>query len=369
MSRSPAFPYFEQMIERSGIKVPGSNFYFMNYMNGRVSYFGKLHYRQVDDPGGVSVFIEINSKIIAEGIGFPELLLDRTLIKPFRYKYLSYAKYYEDELVNRSGDYTYNYYLQSYNLNPSGPEFQLLKWDGYDHLIYRLDEKNHILVSNKSLYFVDYLISFPYIFVFYFLFVLSIALVGNPSFRKLIIPQDLRFRIQLSIISVVLISLLFVAAGTIYYNIREYRDRHQFDLQEKMKSISEEIKNRLIYVNSINPELQQWLFSELNKLSNIFRTDINIYDVNGELLASSRPEIFARGVTSERINAEAFYELSERYQLNYFQPEKIGKLSYLSAYEPIINNRGDYLGYLNLPYFTREDELKQGISTFISGIY
>jgi signal transduction histidine kinase len=361
----PCFPYFEQMIERSGIKVPGSNFYFMNYMNGRVSYFGKLHYRQVDDPGGVSVFIEINSKIIAEGIGFPELLLDRTLIKPFRYKDLSYAKYFEDELVNRSGDYTYNYYLQSYNVNPSGPEFQMLKWDGYDHLIYRLDEKNYILVSNKSLHFVDYLISFPYIFVFYFVFVLSIALMGNPNFRKLIIPQDLRFRIQLSIISVVLVSLLFVAAGTIYYNIREYRDRHQFDLQEKMKSISEEIKNRLIYVNSINPELQQWLFSELNKLSNIFRTDINIYDVNGKLLASSRPEIFARGVTSERINAEAFYELSERYQLNYFQPEKIGKLSYLSAYEPIINNRGDYLGYLNLPYFTREDELKQGISTFI----
>ncbi|MBL7971704.1 MAG: HAMP domain-containing histidine kinase, partial [Prolixibacteraceae bacterium] len=48
-----------------------------------------------------------------------------------------------------------------------------------------------------------------------------------------------------------------------------------------------------------------------------------------------------------------------------FQPEKIGKLSYLSAYEPIINNSGDYLGYLNLPYFTREDELKQSISTFV----
>jgi nitrogen fixation/metabolism regulation signal transduction histidine kinase len=30
-----------------------------------------------------------------------------------------------------------------------------------------------------------------------------------------------------------------------------------------------------------------------------------------------------------------------------------------------MNNRGDYLGYLNLPYFTREGELKQSISTFI----
>ena len=137
------------------------------------------------------------------------------------------------------------------------------------------------------------------------------------------------------------------------------------DLQEKMNSISEEINRRLTTVDSITPELRQWLFEELYNLSNIFRTDINIYDVKGELIASSRPEIFRKGITSERMNAGAFYELSERYQLNYFQPEKIGNLSYLSAYEPIMNNRGDYLGYLNLPYFTRQDELKQGISTFI----
>ncbi|MFA5327125.1 MAG: ATP-binding protein [Prolixibacteraceae bacterium] len=361
----PCFPYFEKMIKNSGTNIPGSKFHFMNNMNGRVSYFGELHYQRADIPSGISVFIEIDSKIFSEGIGFPELLMDRSIIRPFRYKYLSYAKYFDEELVNMSGEYTYNKYLQSYIPRDTNSEFELLKWDGYDHLVYNFDEKNCIIVSNKSLKFADYLISFPYIFVFYFVFALLISLAGNSNFRKLIIPRDLRFRIQVSIISIVLISLLFVATGTIYYNIQEYRDRHQVDLQEKIKSISEEIKSRLIYENRIDPELQQWLYTELYKLSNIFRTDINIYDVNGEMIATSRPEIFAKGIISERMNSKAFYELSERYQLNYFQPEKIGDLSYLSAYEPILNNAGDYLGYLNLPYFTREDELKQGISTFI----
>ncbi|HCY42009.1 MAG TPA: hypothetical protein DHV48_11750 [Prolixibacteraceae bacterium] len=361
----PCFPYFDKMIEVSGTKVPGSSFYYMNNMDGRVSYFGKIHYPLVDDSKGFSLFIELIAKKVSEGIGFPELLMDRTLIKPFRYKYLSYAKYFDEELVSRSGEYTYNYYLQSYYIGNSDTEFELRKFDGYDHVIYRFDSKNYIIVSKRSLIFTDYLISFPYIFVFYFVFVLTIGLIGNPQFRKLIIPHDLRFRIQAAIISVVLVSLLFVAAGTIYYNLQEYQKRHRHDLQDKMRSISEEITNRLINVSSITPELQQWLFRELYKLSNIFRTDINIYDVKGELLASSRPEIFRKGITSERMNAEAFYELSEKYQLNFFHPEKIGNLSYLSAYEPILNNRGDYLGYLNLPYFTREDELKQGISTFI----
>jgi signal transduction histidine kinase len=361
----PCFPFFENMIEKSGIKVPGSNFYFMNNLNGKISYLGKIHYPARNTQKGTSIFIEINAKTISEGIGFPELLMDRSLVKPFRYKYLSYAKYFDDELVTFSGEYNYNYYLKAYNLKNTNTEFQILNWDGYDHLIYNLDEKNQIIVSNRSLSFLDYLISFPYIFVFYFGFILTIILIRNSSVKKLVISNDLRFRIQGSIISVVLISHLFVATGTIYYNIQEYRSRHQTDLQEKIKSISEEIKNRLVYVNTINPELQQWLFSELNKLSNVFRTDINIYDVNGELLATSRPEIFDKGITSDRINSKAYYELSERFQLKYFQPEKIGTLSYLSAYEPIINNRGDYLGYLNLPYFTREDDLKQGISTFI----
>jgi len=361
----PCFPFFEKMIKTSGINIPGSSFYFMNNMNGRVSYLGRLHYQLVDDSNGISVYIELNSKSISEGIGFPELLMDQTLIKPFRYKYLSYAKYFDEELVNRSGDYDYNYYYQAYNLENSGAEFEFRQWDGYDHVIYSYDEINHIIVSNRSVRLVDYLISFPYIFVFFFVFVLFIALVGNSSFRRLMIPNDLRFRIQAAIISVVLVSLIFVATGTIYYNLQEYKIRHQTDLQEKMSSVSVEIDNMLGNVNSITPELQQWLFNELYKLSNIFRTDINIYDVNGELLASSRPEIFRKGITSERINAKAFYELSEKYQLNFFQPEKIGNLSYLSAYEPIMNNSGDYLAYLNLPYFTREDELKQGISTFV----
>jgi signal transduction histidine kinase len=361
----PCFPYFEQMIERSGTIVPGSSFFFMNDMNGRVSYFGRLNYPSVYHSGSISVFIELTSKIISEGIGFPELLMDRSLVKPFRYKYLSYAKYFDGKLVSQSGEYTYNTYLDASKTKEIESEFILRKQDGYNHLIYHFAGKSDIIVSNRRLSFSDYLISFPYIFVFYFVFVLAISISGNEKFRKLIIPKDLRFRIQISIISIVLGSLLFVATGTIYYNIQEYQNRHQSDLQEKLKSISEEIKNRLLTVNSISPELQQWLFRELYKLSNIFRTDINIYDINGELLVTSRPEIFAKGIISEQMNAEAFYELSEHFRLNYLQPEKIGSLSYLSAYEPIINNNGDYLGYLNLPYFTREDDLKQSISTFI----
>jgi signal transduction histidine kinase len=158
---------------------------------------------------------------------------------------------------------------------------------------------------------------------------------------------------------------MVVAGVTLFYNVKEYRQKHQDDLNEKMKSISEEIDMRLTDKREITPELEEWLREELAKLSNIFRTDINIYGTDGRLIASSRFEIFDRGLVSSRINARANYEVYQNYSISYFQPESIGRLSYLSAYRPIINNNGDYLGVINLPYFIRQDNYSQEISTFI----
>ncbi|MGQ8338146.1 ATP-binding protein [Sunxiuqinia sp. A32] len=361
----PCFPFFDEMINDYGTRIPGTRFYYLDNMNGRISYFGKLFYPLTSDSVGISIFLEFNSKLLPEGAGFPELLLDESMIKPDRYRHFSYAKYFDRSLVHLSGDYQYNYYIDSYEIDKDSAEFNLEHWDGYDHLIYSLGHNNYIIVTNKSFDGLDYLISFPYLFVFYFLFILVFVILGNPAYRKQAMVYDLKFKIQAAIISVVLCTLFFVAGGTIYYNIQEYENKHQYDLNEKMKSIAEEIDNRLNDVSTITPEWRDWLWRELNKLSNIFRTDINIYGVDGKLIASSRPEIYIRGILSQRMNADAYYELIENYQVNYFQPEKIGNLSFLSIYEPIINNNGDYLGFLNLPYFTRGDKLKQEISTFI----
>lgn len=361
----PCFPFFEQLIEESGTEIPGTNFYYMDNMNGRISYFGRFNYPMPNQPLGQSVFIELKSKLLPEGVGFPELLLDKSLQEPKRYKYFSYAKYYKNELVHLSGDYQYNYYINTYDLGDPKKEHVRKSWDGYNHLIYKLGNDNYIIVSMKSFGFLDYLISFPYLFVFYFVFILLIVLIGNANYRNQALVYDLKFRIQASIIAIVLFSLILVATGTIYYNLREYSNKHQFDLNEKMKSISEEINLRLKSVDSFTPEILDWLWQDLGDLSNIFRTDINIYGFKGELIASSRPEVYNRGILSTRMNSNAFYELTENYQISIIQPEQIGNLYFLSIYEPIINDRGEYLGFINLPYFTRGDELRQEVTTFI----
>ncbi|WP_372950094.1 ATP-binding protein [Mariniphaga sp.] len=360
---APCFDFFEDMIQAQGIKIPGTNFYFMDNMNGRISYTGWLHYPLSSEKRGVSIFIELNSELLFEGIGFPELLIDKSMAKPENYKRFSYAKYYGGELTDRHGDYNYNFYVHSYL--SSGQEFEYNRWDGMEHLIYHTREDNYVIVSRELFTFIDYLISFPYLFVFYFLSVLILLLIGNQSIRKRSINFDLKFKIQAAIISIVLVSLLMVAMATIWYNVREYKEKHQNDLNEKLISIAEEIDMRLEEVDELNEELIDWLNRELAKLSNIFRTDINIFGTDGHLLASSRPEIFYRGLVSDRMNANAYNEIFNNFQLSFFQPEEIGLLSYLSAYKPVINNTGEYLGVINLPYFIKQDRYSQELTTIV----
>lgn len=360
---APCFDFFDNLIQTQGVKIPGTNFYFMDNMNGRISYTGRLHYPLSTETSGVSIFIELNSDLLFEGIGFPELLIDKSMEKPENYKKYNYAKYYGGELTDKHGDYNYNFYVNSYLT--SDKEFETNKWDGMEHLIYHTREHNYVIVSRELFTIIDYLISFPYLFVFYFLSVLILIFTASRTIRKRQVNFDLKFRIQAAIISIVFVSLLVVASATIWYNVREYKIKHQSDLNEKMISISEEIDMRLEDVDFISADLMDWLQRELAKLSNIFRTDINIYGTDGRLMASSRSEIFNRGLVSRRLNAQAYYEIFENFQINYFQPEQIGGLSYLSAYKPIINNSGEYLGVINLPYFIKQDRYSQELSTII----
>lgn len=360
---APCIDFFEDMIETQGMRIPGTRFYFMDNMNGRISYTGWIHYQHASESKGVSIFIELNSELLFEGIGFPELLIDKSMGKPESYKKFDYAKYYGGELTDRHGDYNYNFYIHSYLT--SDQEFDFNRWDGKEHLIYHSRENNYVIVSRDLVTFIDYLISFPYLFVFYFLSVLILLVIASPSIRKRSIKFDLKFKIQAAIISIVFVSLLLVAVATIWYNVKEYKGKHQNDLNEKMISIAKEIDLRLDEVTGITPEVVDWLNRELIRMSNIFRTDINIYGIDGSLLASSRPEIFYRGLISQRMNSNAYNEIFNNFQINFFQPEEIGTMSYLSAYRPVINNLGEYLGVINLPYFIRQDRYSQELSTIV----
>lgn len=366
----PCLTFMSDLIKSEGVKIGDSDFYFMDNMNGRISYTGKIHIPVLNDSSGVNIYIDLDSDLLFEGIGFPELLIDESMTRSDNYKKFDYAKYYGGDLTDKYGEYNYIFHVNAYLRNgnkefPKNQEFVYRTWHEREHLIYHTRENNYVIVSRKIHTVIDYLISFPYLFVFYFLNIIIILFAGSSTIRNRKIIFDLKFKIQAAIISIVFISLLGVALATIIYNVDEYKAKHKNDLNEKMKSISEEIDMRLEDKVEITDSTEIWLHHELAKLSNIFRTDINIYGDNGNLIASSREEIFENGLISTRMNTRAYFEILHNFELDYFETEDIGKLSYLSAYKPIINNYGTYLGFINLPYFIKQDNYSQEITTLV----
>jgi nitrogen fixation/metabolism regulation signal transduction histidine kinase len=90
-----------------------------------------------------------------------------------------------------------------------------------------------------------------------------------------------------------------------------------------------------------------------------------LYDSNGNLYASSRPKVFDEGLTSKKMNPEAYLQIAILGQTEFIHDERIGNLNYLSSYIPLKNKDGQFLAYLNLPYFAKQNELEKEISGFL----
>lgn len=359
----PCLPFFDTLLQKDGTEIPGTNFFFLDNMNGRITYFGKYNFQLNDDLPPISLYIELNSRLLSEGKGFPELLLPQHSFESRIRNDFSFAKYNNNELVDRGGEFLYALTPQSYQL--SDQELSFKKWDNYEHCIYKLKNNGFIIVSRPYIHLYDYFIAFPYIFVFLFILSLTVNYATRPYIHLTRISGSLRMRIQISIIGVVFVALLMVGSGTIYYNIAQYRNNHRQDLIDKINSVSVEMDLAIGQVDEFNPDLVDFLKYDLVRISDIFWTDINLYDLRGHLIVSSRPEVYEKGLISGQMDNTAIYYLNKFQPTRFLHKEHIAKMEYLSAYVPLINYAGKNIGYINLPYFTKEREFRQEITTFI----
>ncbi|HRK27351.1 MAG TPA: HAMP domain-containing sensor histidine kinase [Chitinophagales bacterium] len=108
------------------------------------------------------------------------------------------------------------------------------------------------------------------------------------------------------------------------------------------------------------------LNSILNKVAKTFDIDINIYDLSGDNIASSSPEVFEKELKSRKINPIALTKLTIEKQNQFIHTESIGKLSYLAAYIPIKDETSrEIKAFLNLPYYARQRDFAREFSDFL----
>ena len=362
------FSFFNNLTQNRAEKIT-SHSYFLKNSNGRISYFIMVNYNKNSER--FRIFIQLDSRLNIDVLGYPQFLISDDYSKNNLLKGYSYAKYYKNKISYQSGSFFYN--VNSVKYPSFKGQYFKQSFGGYDHLFYKYDNDNLIVLSRPSLSFFDLLVSFSYLFIFNFILLNIILLsIQNQKFNLKLLIGGFRTRIQISLISLMLFSLLLVGGITIYFIIEQYNKKHFESISEKLQSIYLELENLLTEENKLtyiwrNEEYSN-LESFLRHLSNIFSTDINLYNNKGQLVASSRSEIFEKGLCGNVINPYAYHQLLRNNKNEYIHFEKLGNQKYLSIYTPFINKRGAVIGYLNLPYFIQQSKIREEISSMILAI-
>lgn len=360
---------FNQIIQASGVQSELTQhlYYVSDYAEG-LSYIARQPiFHATEDTLLGYVYMGIRSKVIPQELGFPRLLINENSKVFFQLEEYDMAKYVSGKLVKRFGSYNYPRSIGSFLIdfsNKSG----LLSDKGYSHQVTHGDRNKTIILSKPEVGITQYLTTFSFLFTSYGTVILWLLLFSGkliPNWGKI----KLAFRIQLIFILLVFFSLLFSGIATGSHVKRQYTQYQEGLLQEKVSSVQKELYSKLEFEESLDDEqVSNYIDHLLRKFSSVFVTDINLYDHRGQLIASSRPEIFNLGLLSQQINPRAYRQMYHRELSLYVNQEFIGMQKYFSSYVPLLNGKGVVLGYINLPYFAKQNEFENEIAGFLSAI-
>jgi signal transduction histidine kinase len=360
--------YFNERIRKYGHRLTGTDFYFIDNQGGRSYYLGKLQY----NPGNNilnDIFMELYSDVNVFQPGYSELLIDKKFHGYSGLKDYSFAKYINGELVLKSGEFPYDKNDDDYIEKDT--DYRIFNGGSYKHVLFKNGNAT-VIISRPRLTTGDVVISLAYLFAFIFIFTNLLLLVTSKPVVLKSMGLNFRQKLQMSFIGILLFSFILVGTVVAFLTISEYRSKHYENVKEKLNSVYYELDDKLSEEKHLSTDWRNATNASLNvlliNLSNIFNTDINLYDLNGFLMATSRPEIYYRNLAGHRMNNQAYINLTYLKKSEFLQTEQVGKMKYISEYVPFYNTENNVTAYVNIPYFRMQSLLAREISNLIVAV-
>ncbi|WP_296383600.1 HAMP domain-containing sensor histidine kinase [Winogradskyella sp.] len=167
-------------------------------------------------------------------------------------------------------------------------------------------------------------------------------------------------------ILLVLLASILIAAVTIYQYNEEAKDYHKERLERKEKAIRRSINFALKETTyPVTTENIPLIFKEkIFDIDAIHNLQINLYDLEGQLLKSSK-RIIQRDTTEHCLNAEILNALSNTLEHRYVVKNEENGQTFQSSYTYITDEKFKNLAILNLPYLENDDFLNKELNEFL----
>jgi signal transduction histidine kinase len=353
--------YFKQQIEKDGYQTICDDLYFIDKEKKTIRYVAKIDIEDVNKNTDKTfhLYLQLEPKLAVNLGAFPDLLLDKSLENKLESKRISYAVYESNKLLNTFGEYQYPLFINQQSFKSSTN-------DGYEHFLYTPKKNVSIIITDKEFGMWGRFTSNSYLFIFF-----SLLVLFSVWFNSMVIKRSQRFsslnnRIQFILVSIVVLSLAGVVVGTIWVVNTQFELKNEKDLILKSQSVLRELQQNIGQQESLEPSYKDVTSYRLKRLSQLFGSDISLFNKQGMLFATSQPAIYEQGLVSKFMNPTAFMSFTKVIRANYSQKENIGSLKYLSAYLPFYSKSDKLLGYINLPYFSRQKDLEKELTAYLT---
>jgi signal transduction histidine kinase len=352
--------FFSEKLNTSSKKIDNTHFISVKVF-GVDNYLSKYEF-SIKDSVLIDLYIFLKPKEQHKNLGYPSILVTKEVDRTNEEIYYSFAKYVDNHIVAHSGSYNYS---SVFNPKIQNKERYFIKDGNYVHLVQQDERANYIITAeNQTLW--DYLIILSYLFILFLTIIYTIDFAQLVSKGHWYETLTLKDKLRISFMGLLILTFIVLAIAIIVRSASLSKQNQENVLNEKMQSVLVELKHKLGKDDGINQLESSYLNYLLIKFSNVFFTDINLFDLQGKIVASSRPEVFEKGLVGSRMDPNAYLKLNEYNKSEFVQTEYIGKLEYLSAYIPFKDTQNRTIAYLNLPYFAKDKEIKKEITTLVT---
>jgi signal transduction histidine kinase len=167
-------------------------------------------------------------------------------------------------------------------------------------------------------------------------------------------------------ILLVLLASILIAAVTIYQYNEEAKDYHRDRLERKERAIRQSIEFTISETTyPVTTENIPLIFKEdIFDIDAIHNLQINLYDLDGQLLKSSKRTI-QRDSSEICLDAEILNTLANTAEHRYVVKNEKNGQTFQSSYSYITDEKFKNLAILNLPYLENDDFLNRELNEFL----
>ena len=182
---------------------------------------------------------------------------------------------------------------------------------------------------------------------------------------------SLRTRIFLAMILLVLLASILISSVAIYQYKEERQEYHTERLKRKEENIQTHLKRVLNGKQNtweIKTENIPLIFKEeIYNVADIHKLQINLYDLEGTLLISSKSGL-QNNDASKCLEAEVLNDIYNKAEHRFVDKHKENGETYQSSYTYLTDKRSKPIAILNLPYLEKDDFLSKELQEFLRRI-